>query len=61
MKYLIATICVTLLLVSCQNSKFEKEFECETPISNTQTKTYKDVLKHFEIEVPSNWKSLSNI
>jgi hypothetical protein len=57
MKYLILSICATLMLISCQNSKFEKEFECETPISYTQTKTYKDVLKHFEIDVPSNWKS----
>ena len=57
MKYLIPSICVTLMLISCQNSKFEKEFECETPISYTQTKTFKDVLKHFEIDVPSNWKS----
>ena len=57
MKYLIPSICATLMLISCQNSKFEKEFECETPISYTQTKTYKDVLKHFEIDVPNNWKS----
>jgi len=57
MKYLILSICATLMLISCQNSKFEKEFECETPISYTQTKTFKDVLKHFEIDVPSNWKS----
>ena len=57
MKYLIPSICLTLMLISCQNSKFEKEFECETPISYTQTKTFKDVLNHFEIDVPSNWKS----
>ncbi len=57
MKYLITTICATLVLMSCQNSKFEKEFECETPTSYTQTKTYKDVLNHFEIDVPKYWKS----
>ncbi|MGB5323290.1 hypothetical protein, partial [Lutimonas sp.] len=57
MKYLIATICGALMLMSCQNSKFEKEFECETPISYTKTKTYKDVLNHFQIDVPEYWKS----
>jgi len=57
MKHLIVTFCAALVLVSCQNSKFEKEFECDTPISYTQTKNFKDVLNHFEIEVPSNWKS----
>lgn len=57
MKYLIVIFCATLVLVSCQNSKFEKEFECETPTSYTQTKTYKDVLSHFEIDVPKSWKS----
>jgi hypothetical protein len=46
-----------LLMTSCQNSKFEKEFECDTPTSFTQTKSYKDVLKHFEIDVPKNWKT----
>jgi len=57
MKHLIVTFCAALVLVSRQNSKFEKEFECETPTSYTQTKNFKDVLNHFEIEVPSNWKS----
>ena len=57
MKYLIAPIILTLLLTSCQTSKFEREFECETPSIYTQTKSYKDVLNHFEIKVPSSWKT----
>jgi len=48
---------VLLMMSSCQTSKFEREFECETPSSYTQTKTFKDVLNHFEIEVPRTWKS----
>lgn len=59
MKYLLSGICILLLFVmsSCEQSKFEKEFECNTPRSYTQTKSYKDVLKHFEIDIPSSWKT----
>jgi len=57
MKYLFALALLTLFLTSCQKSKFEREFECETPSSYTQTKTYKDILGHFEIDVPSSWKT----
>lgn len=57
MKRLVALICVIVVCTSCQNSKFEKEFECDTPAHYTQKKTYKDVLSHFEIEVPKSWKS----
>ncbi len=57
MKYASVLILLTLFLTSCQKSKFEREFECETPSSYTQTKTFKDVLGHFEIDVPSSWKT----
>ena len=57
MKKLIALIVVLFTLNSCQQSKFEREFECETPLQYTQTKTYKDVLNHFEIDLPSSWKT----
>jgi hypothetical protein len=46
-----------LLLGSCKNSQFEREFACETPMSFSNTKTYKDVLSHFEIDIPKNWKT----
>ena len=57
MKYLVLTMLITMLLISCQNSKFERDFDCNTPAEYTQTKTYKDVLGHFEIEVPRSWKT----
>ena len=57
MKYIFALTFLTIFLTSCQKSKFEREFECETPSSYTQTKTYKDILGHFEIDVPSSWKT----
>lgn len=47
----------SLILSSCQNSQFEREFGCETPMSFSHTKTYKDVLNHFEIEIPKSWKT----
>lgn len=57
MKFILATMTVLLLTSACQTSKFEREFECTTPTSYTQTKTYTDVLNHFKIEVPTQWKS----
>lgn len=57
MKYTFSLLLLTLLLVACEKSKFEREFECDTPSSYTQTKNYKDVLGHFEVEIPSSWKT----
>lgn len=57
MKYKAAIVVIFLTLSACQNSEFEKEFECDTPTTFTQTKTYKDVLKHFEIDIPNAWKT----
>ena len=45
------------LLAACQPSKFEREFSCDTPMSFTKKKTYKDVLSHFEIDIPKDWKT----
>ncbi len=56
-KYLFPLLIMALVCISCQNSKFEKEFDCNTPIQFTQTKTYKDVLGHFEMKVPKSWKT----
>lgn len=48
---------VILLMIGCQNSKFERDFECDTPLQFTNTKTYTDVLKHFEVDIPKKWKT----
>lgn len=58
MRNLIVVIAVFgIVLSSCKNSQFEREFSCDTPMSFSSTKTYKDVLSHFEIDVPKNWKT----
>ena len=57
MKYIVSILLTSLLLISCQNSKFEREFDCNTPSEYTRTKTFKDVLGHFEIEIPKSWKT----
>ena len=57
MKYSLWSLLALVLLVGCQNSKFEREFDCNTPLHFTNTKTYKDVLSHFEVDVPKNWKT----
>lgn len=57
MKQLLCTIGIILMITGCQTSKFEREFTCDTPMSYTQTKSYKDVLKHFEIDIPKSWKT----
>jgi len=57
MKQLLAAIGLAILMTGCQKSKFEREFECDTPTRFTQTKTYEDVLKHFKIDVPKSWKT----
>ena len=48
---------LVLLVSSCQNSAFEQEFDCNTPIEYSQTKTYKDVLSHFKVKIPKSWKT----
>ncbi len=50
-------LAIAVLLGGCKNSKFEREFNCDTPMSFSNTKTYKDVLGHFEIDIPKNWKT----
>ena len=54
---IITGLILVLVLVSCQNSKFEQEFGCDTPMGFSNTKTYKDVLSHFEIDIPKSWKT----
>jgi len=57
MNKLLVTCAAILLFSACQTSDFEREFECSSPRNFTNTKTYKDVLKHFEIEIPKSWKT----
>jgi len=55
----LSIFCLALILAvsSCKKSKFEQEFECTTPMSFSNTKTYSDVLGNFEFEVPKSWKT----
>ena len=46
-----------VVLASCQPSKFEREFNCDIPMSFTKNKSYKDILSHFEIDIPKDWKT----
>ena len=54
---IITALLSVIVLISCQNSKFEREFGCDTPMGFSNTKTYKDVLGHFEIDIPKSWKT----
>ena len=56
-KLMLIVAMLAVILTSCKNSKFEREFSCDTPMSFSNTKTYKDVLDHFEIDIPKNWKT----
>lgn len=56
-KLVLIAVVFGVVFGSCKNSQFEREFSCETPMSFSNTKTYKDVLSHFEIDVPKNWKT----
>ena len=57
MKYSILLAVLAFSFLGCENSKFEREFDCDTPVHFTNTKTYKDVLNHFEIDIPKNWRT----
>jgi hypothetical protein len=53
----VAALLLSLALGACKNTRFEREFGCETPLGFSNTKTYKDVLSHFEIDIPKSWKT----
>ena len=53
----VSVILLAFVMGGCRNSDFEREFGCETPMGFSNTKTYKDVLSHFEIDIPKNWKT----
>jgi len=57
MRYALWFLLAIVLITGCQNSKFERDFDCDTPVQFTNTKTYKDVLSHFKVDVPNNWKT----
>ena len=56
-KLILISALIGVVFSSCKNSQFEREFSCDTPMSFSNTKKYKDVLNHFEIDVPKNWKT----
>lgn len=58
MKYFIPILILTITLSSC-NEKItvSNTFDCNTPSHLTNTKTYKDVLSHFKINIPKSWKT----
>jgi hypothetical protein len=45
------------LNVACEKSDLKENFQCEASAPGN-TKNYKDILKHFEIGIPKDWKTI---
>lgn len=57
-KYIsIVLLLIISLNVSCDKSDLKEDFQCEVPAPG-QTKKYKDILKHFDIHIPKEWKTI---
>ncbi len=46
-----------IIFISCGKSDLKEEFQCEVS-APSNTKTYHDILKHFSIEIPKDWKTI---
>ncbi|MDH3321423.1 MAG: hypothetical protein OEM04_00450 [Flavobacteriaceae bacterium] len=58
MKHLISIIILTITLISCnKKDTIGDAFDCKTPSHFTNSKEYKDILKHFKIKIPKDWKT----
>ncbi len=57
MKYFSIILITITLITSCQKNKLRDQFECDTPTHFTKTKTFKDVLNKFKIDIPKYWKT----
>ncbi len=57
MKYLVALILFSTVLISCNNNNITEVFDCNTPSHFTNSKKYNDVLKKFSIKIPKYWKT----
>ncbi len=55
------TIIILLLIIgfntACSNSDLKEQFQCEASAPGN-TKQYKDILKHFDIHIPKDWKTI---
>jgi len=58
MKFIFYLFLTISILSSCDKKvTIENAFECNAPSHYTSTKQYKDVLKHFKINIPKKWKT----
>lgn len=57
MKQTIAILLLLILLVSCGNNDLKKQFNCTQKHDFSELKEYNDFLKHFKMELPTNWKT----
>lgn len=44
-------------LISCQKDDLASTFDCKGTTNFSKTKEFTDVLKHFKINIPSNWNT----
>ena len=44
-------------LISCQKDNLAEAFDCKGTTNFSKTKEFTDVLKHFKINIPSNWNT----
>lgn len=57
MKYFFFFIVLLSTLVGCQKKLIKDSFDCNTTTNFANTEEVQDILKHFKINIPRDWKS----
>lgn len=56
MKKFVLALTAICILASCEKNELRETFDCNT-YGFANLKTHTDILKHFKIELPSDWKT----
>lgn len=57
MKQLALILLIAVSIISCKKDDLTSEFDCSNSSLSYEMKEYKDVLKKFKVNLPSNWKT----